>query len=479
MTIVARLSDHPSDAVAAITSAGEVSYDQFRKDIDRAAAHLRAEGIGPGKSVGIHFGINRDGDDYSSWVAHLAALKVGAAHASIHDARSLINLLKHVSLDALIGRIPEGFEGDAPAIISLDLSSLPEAKAGKDEEEKAERLNLTSGTTGNPKLVRWDSATISGRVDQLTELELLGPETCLDSYLSPRTTGGFRYPLAVWLAGGSVLLSEGSPMSDLDRAKRSTLCICSPFQLQRVKGRNVKWPRREERTIVSLGGRVPVRLRDWARENLADKIIISYGSTEAGHVAHGDASVVDRHPGAVGWVRKDSEVQIVGPGGVPVEPGKVGKLRIRTPVMARRSDKDSDGEAEWFEPGDFGTMFEDGLLAIGGRVTDVLNLGGVKLSAADLESRLMSVDGLEDCTAGVVPTPNGDTLWIAAVPRSGLSAQDILPGVRRYVPRGVPFRVVALRAIPRNAMGKVNRRALAERVRNRLRTIKQLKREHA
>src|SRR3954467_14016563 len=233
MTLVARLSSHPSDAVAVVTGDGEVSYGELCADVDRAATYLRAQGIGPGSTVGIHFGHFRDSDDYAAWVAHLATMRVGAAHASIYDSPSLSQMLGHAPLDAIVGRRPNGFEGDI-RVIPMDIASLPAAKPGRDQENKAVRINLTSGTTGTPKIIRWDSAMIAARVEQLSDLGVIGPETCLDSYLAPRTTAGFRYPIATWLEGGRVLLSSRSRFDDLDRARQATLCAASPFQLQRM-----------------------------------------------------------------------------------------------------------------------------------------------------------------------------------------------------------------------------------------------------
>ncbi|HEY6048670.1 MAG TPA: class I adenylate-forming enzyme family protein [Sphingomicrobium sp.] len=480
MTIVAHLFNHPSDRLAAIVDGKDVSYGQLCADIDRGAAYLRSQGIGPGSTVGIHLGPFWQGDDYASWVAHLAAIRIGATHASVHDRRLLSELIELTKVDAVIGKLPDAFDAQpAPKVIAFDLQTLPTAQEVADDEAQAVRLNLTSGTTGKPKLIRWDARMIAARVDQLSDLGVINADTCLDSYLSPRTTAGFRYPVATWRTGGGVLLSGGGRYDELDRAMRSTLCICSPFQLQWLRSRNVHWPQREARTIVALGGRVAPGLRDWALANLAAKIIICYGSTETGNVAHGDASIVDRDPGSVGWLRKGAEVQIVDADGQPVSPGKAGTVRIRTELMAFADGDENSRESGWFEPGDVGVMFEDGLLAIAGRSGDVVNIGGVKVSAAEIESKLLALDGVEDATAGVVPMPAGDTLWIAVVPRPGVSPTDVAEHIKPMLSRGVPFRVVAVSAIPRNSMGKVNRRLLIEQARKHLQARQQPKREHA
>ncbi len=479
MPVLARLLKDPTDKIAVVTGEAEISQRRLASDVMKVASFLRVQGIGPGSVIGIYFGLYREEGDYPSWVSHLAAMLVGATHASIYDARSLSDLLGLTRVDAVIGRLPKLFPNkDAPKVIPVDIAALPEAGAPKDDEASAKRLNLTSGTTGRPKLVEWDSDTISARVQQVAELGLIDEQTCLNSYLAPRTTAGFRYPIATWLAGGRVLLCDGRALSGRERAKQSTLVICSPIHLQRLRSRAVSWPNRQLRTIVALGGRVAAQLRDWALANIASKVIISYGSTETGNIAHGDAMAVDRHPGAVGWIREDAEVSIIGPGGKPVGFGEMGRLRIRTPHLVSRTESAAQSDSGWFEPGDMAVRFEDGLLAIAGRAADVFNVGGVKISASDLESRLLQIDEVADAAAGGVSTPKGDILWIAFVPRQGIRPMMLGKRIRRDFAGGLPARVVAVRSIPRNAMGKVNRRELLDRM-TRAKSNRRVKRENA
>ena len=97
-----------------------------------------------------------------------------------------------------------------------------------------------------------------------------------------------------------------------------------------------EWPGRAGRTIVVLGGRLPVAVRDAALATACAPLLISYGSTETGSIALGDQQLIDRHPGAVGFVRDGVSVEIVDAARKPVAAGEPGLVRVKAaPVSAR------------------------------------------------------------------------------------------------------------------------------------------------
>lgn len=459
MGIVSPLFNHAPDTVAAVVGNRRILYGELCSDIHRAATFLRDQGLGPNSTIGIYLGPFQGPEDYATWIAHLAALRVGARHATIHNASTVRALFSASRVDALIGQLPPGTAAPSGLrTIPFDLQSMPAAEHSADNEREAIRLCSTSGTTGTPKIIPWDSSIIEARVEQVTELGLINSATHLDCFLPIVTTGGFRYPLATWRAGGTVLLSESIPSADGRRqAAHCTLAVCSPFQLRHFMSQRRRWPNGTSRTIVTLGGRIPRRVRDWALANLAGKILIGYGSTETGNIAVGDAMLIDRHPGAVGFIRPGVEVQIVDRDGDLVEHGQAGQIQLRTAVM-------SGGKSGWFEPGDQGVLFEDGVLAIEGRSTDVFNIGGFKMSAETYEARLMALSDIDDVGLVIDMLSTGDVLVVAVVPRGGMTPSQLLPAVSPVLPANIQFRLASVRSIPRNAMGKIDRSRLAEQV---------------
>jgi acyl-CoA synthetase (AMP-forming)/AMP-acid ligase II len=354
-----------------------------------------------------------------------------------------------------------------PATPSQVVDGMP------NDEASARRLNLTSGTTGRPKFIAWDAEMIARRADQVADSSLISAETRLFPLLHLRTTAGFRYPLAVWAAGGCVLLPQAREGFDRDREAlpATSLMISSPPQLkERLAGIRGDWPSRNERTIVLLGGRLPVTVRDVALQRACARLLVSYGATETGSIALGDHQIIDRHPGAVGFVRPGAEVEIVDSEGGLVAAGQPGLVRMRTDMMVSDYEMDSSSTGGghfrdgWFYPGDIGRLYDDGLLAIDGRTGDTLNLGGWKISANDLETKVAELPGIQDVCAVAMQLPEGDRLTFGIVCSDDLDLKALNDRIQTILVRRRPFHLIRLPSIPRNAMGKIPRALIASRL---------------
>ena len=71
-----------------------------------------------------------------------------------------------------------------------------------------------------------------------------------------------------------------------------------------------EWQDCAGRTIIVLGDRLPVTVRDTALATACGTLLVGYGSTETGSIASGDSALIDRHPGAFGFVRDGATVEI-------------------------------------------------------------------------------------------------------------------------------------------------------------------------
>ncbi len=474
MSITGFIEEQRSGQPAVVAGKGRaIDYGAMRRDLAAAVIRLREAGIDQHSRVAIHAGGPRGGQGYSNWIAHLAVMRIGASHSSVIEPKGLTALFHHKAVDIFLGaplnsvRIPREVR-DIP--FALPVADDGEVPLGDNHDQSAARINLSSGTTGSAKMLRWDAATLEGRVDQVAETLGLDAGCRLYPLLHLRTTAGFRYPLAVWRAGGCVLLPEHGDAAQRDRIgiRQSTLIVCSPSQLsRRLDMMPGAWPGREERRIAVLGGRLPRAVRDAALARACRQLIISYGSTESGTVASGDGSVIDRHVGAVGHVRPGLTVEVVDPGDAPVAAGETGIIRIQSPLMCDSYEDGSAGRlglnGGWFYPGDIGRLFDDGLLAIEGRVSETVNIAGSKMSAVDLESRVGRIAGVRDLCACVLPLDEGDLLTFAVVADSSTDLKEVAAQIRMAI-RGQPFHLVGVKSIPRNAMGKVPRQVIANKL---------------
>ena len=477
MTILSSLNRHPPEDIAVRVGALELAYGRFVADIDSAATRLAAEGVGEGSRVGIRSATLATGHTYANWVAHLATIRLGAAHVSIVEQGSLAAAITGGVIDSIIGP-PRSFDDVPAAITRIEYDCDPRrplapATPPPDREASAARINLTSGTTGSPKFLTWNAAMIDARIAQVGDGLPLGPDTILYPLLHIRTTAGFRYPIAVWQAGGCVLLPDDADarIRDSDGLARSTLIAASPVQLaERLQVFPDPWAGRAGRTIIVLGGRLPSAVRDTALKIACETLLIGYGSTETGSIALGPSDLIDRHIGAVGYVRNGVKVDIVDAARAAVPTGESGIVRIKTDLMSAGYETAVPGKEAghfdngYFYPGDIGRLFDDDLLAIEGRLTDTLNVGGWKVSAPELEAKLSFLPGIDDLVACVMPLAEGDLLTIAVVTRDDVDLTPIATLIQAKLPNGRTFHLVRLKSIPRNAMGKVPRSMIANKL---------------
>ena len=195
MGIIARIMEQAGDRTAVLAGGEAISFARFNADVDQAAARLQAEGVGPGKTIGIRAGSVDNGHSYTNWIAHLAVMKLGATHVSMTDKTAIKGALLGAKVDLVLGNF-ESFIDVPLSVPRFEFHLDPPGPGSNVEngESSARRLNLTSGTTNDPKFIAWDAELIEKRVDQVGDN--VDAATGLFPLLHLRTTAGFRYPLA-------------------------------------------------------------------------------------------------------------------------------------------------------------------------------------------------------------------------------------------------------------------------------------------
>ena len=307
---------------------------------------------------------------------------------------------------------------------------------------------------------------LHARLALLQSSQGLTADTQLLSTTGSNTMPGFGYNLATLQAGGCVLFTTSK---DSLRQLQINLLVTTPAELHNLLHLAADpWAHRETRRIIVVGGRLPVPLRDAALARICCQLSIDYGATETNCTATGDAALLDRHPGAVGFAVAGASIQVVDRHGRRQPPGKEGFVRTRTPYMVLAYGVDQECKADdffrdgWFYPGDLGILFEDGLLAITGRLSETLNLSGTKIPLIDFEAPLEGLPGLEDACAIALKLDAGDRLAFLVVCDDTVDLQGLSQQITERLPFRVQFNVLRVTNIPRNAMGKVPRNALSE-----------------
>ena len=224
------------------------------------------------------------------------------------------------------------------------------------------------------------------------------------------------------------------------------------------------------RLMVSGSAALPVSTLERWKEISGHILLERYGMTEIG-MALSNPLRGERVPGSVGTPLPSVEVQLVGETGEPVSPGTPGEIEVRGPsVFAEywgKPDASRDAFRDgWFRTGDTAVV-ENGVYRILGRTNiDILKTGGHKVSALEIEEALRQHPAVAECAVVGIPDPEwGERVATALVLHDG-DALD-LPSLRAWAKEllaahKLPSRLLVLDALPRNAMGKVMKPAVAK-----------------
>jgi acyl-CoA synthetase (AMP-forming)/AMP-acid ligase II len=172
-------------------------------------------------------------------------------------------------------------------------------------------------------------------------------------------------------------------------------------------------------------------------------------------------------PGSVGRALAGGDVRIASDSGEPVEAGQVGEVWLRSPTDSRTYYQDAEASREvfqggWIRMGDLGYLDEDGYLYLVDRHGDLVKSGAFKVSTLRVEEALYEhPDVLEAAVVGLPHASLGTALAAVVVPREPVPAEQLRAFLlERLAPHEVPGVIVEAATLPRNAGGKVDKRAL-------------------
>jgi malonyl-CoA/methylmalonyl-CoA synthetase len=277
----------------------------------------------------------------------------------------------------------------------------------------------------------------------------------------------------VWLASGChmrlVTRFEHDRAPGWFHAYRPTLFFGVPTMYVRL----LEVPAEEARAIgaalrlcVSGSAPLPAAVLEAFRARYGQVILERYGMTETLMIA-GNPLVGERRAGTVGMPFPMTTVSIRDGAGAPVPAGTSGELWVRGPHVCdgywRRPDATAAAFTDgWFRTGDVGVQAPDGYLTLEGRRSDLIISGGFNIYPREIEELLGALPGVREAAVVGAPDPvRGEVPVAYVVGDADVADEALLAAVRAElasfkVPRGV----VRVDALPRNAMGKVQRHLL-------------------
>jgi acyl-CoA synthetase (AMP-forming)/AMP-acid ligase II/acyl carrier protein len=409
--------------------------------------------------------------EYEAYYAamHLSHVVVqdGCCEAAVEAAQQAA-LPLHV-----IGRI-----GDRVCVPGNDGGAVSLSVA-VDDPERVAAVMLTSGSTSQPKRVPLTHANLCASTKDVCRSLDLGPtDRCLSMW-EQFHIGGLTDLLLAPLASGGTVISAGpfdvDRFFDLLHSTRPTWYQAVPTALhaivRRAKQRGCTSISSSLRLIRSVAAALPVALKAEVEELFGVPVVQTFGMTEAAPLI-----TSTRLPPAVtrsGSVGPSAgpDVAIMGAPGVLLESGERGEVVVRGPnVMAGYEDAPELNRelfvGGWFRTGDVGHIDEDGELFLVGRVKELINRGGEKISPHEVEEVLQSHPMVEACAVFGLPHRSlGEEVAVAVVGggRTPLTDAELRAyAAARLVAFKVPDRVFRVEALPRTPTGKVQRLKLVE-----------------
>ena len=358
------------------------------------------------------------------------------------------------------------------------LASLPEISS-----ERRAMILYTSGTTSGPKGVVTTHFNVAAQIKSLVEAWEWSVNDRILLCLPLHHVHGIINVVgsALWSGATCDMLPrfEANAVWDRIAAGQLTLFMAVPTVYTKlIAAWDAASPERQEelsqacrrlRLMVSGSAALPVSTLARWQEISGHTLLERYGMTEIG-MALSNPLRGERVPGSVGTPLPGVELRLVEENGNPVLPGTPGGIEVRGPAVFTeywaRPDATRDAFRDgWFITGDTAVV-ENGFYRILGRTNiDILKTGGHKVSALEIEEALRRHPAIAEC--GVVGTPDaewGERVAAAVVLKEGdvLDLQSLRTWARELLaPHKLPSRLLVVDALPRNAMGKVMKPALA------------------
>jgi acyl-CoA synthetase (AMP-forming)/AMP-acid ligase II len=458
---------------------------------------LNKAGIGRGDRVGI---VLPNGPEMATAFLAVAACATAAPLNPAYRAEEFDFYLSDLGAKALIA--PAG--SDSPALevarrrgIELlalnaraDAAGLFElaapsgrraAKPGQAEPDDIALVLHTSGTTSRPKIVPLTQRNVTASARNIaTWLKLTPADRCLNIMPLFHIHGLMAATLASLNAGASVACTPGfnalkffAWMDELKPSWYTAVPTMHQTILARANRNQDTIKRVPLRLIRSSSSSLPAPVMAELEAAFNAPVLESYGMTEASHqMTSNPLPPRPRRAGCVG-IAAGPEVAIMDDAGALLKPGATGEIVIRGENVTRGYENNPKANEAafakgWFRTGDQGVMDEAGYLTLTGRLKEIINRGGEKISPREVDDILMTHPAVAQAIAFAVPHDKlGEDVAAAIVLREGASATD--REIREFAAKHladfkVPRRIVILDEIPKGATGKLQRIGLAEKL---------------
>jgi acyl-CoA synthetase (AMP-forming)/AMP-acid ligase II len=471
-----------------------VSYGGLRTQVEAVAAALAAAGVRRGDRVGMALP-----NGLPTIVAFLAASVAGTAaplnpgykedefRFYLEDTNARVLLLPPAGAEEA-----QRAAGDRVRILTIEMDSSGTVKIagapshGSHSSPTSPAVGdvalilHTSGSTGRPKRVPLTHANLSISARNVARGYQLGPDDVSLCVMPLFHVHGLVASTLATLAtdGAIVVPPKFSPLSfwRIARDHGVTWYSAVPTLHQLLLARADPdlasgRPAGAERLrfIRSCSASLPPQVMHELEAAFGAPVLEAYGMTEAAHqMASNPLPPGVRKPGSVGR-GADVRVGIMNAAGQLLEPGERGEVVIQGPNVITGYENNPEANAAsftngWFRTGDQGFLDAEGYLTLVGRIKELINRGGEKISPREIDEVLLAHPSVAEAVCFGVPHPTwGEEVAAAVVLREPATESELLTYCReRLADYKQPKQIHITDAIPRTATGKIQRRIVAQ-----------------
>ena len=354
------------------------------------------------------------------------------------------------------------------------------ARPGAAELDDIALILHTSGTTSRPKIVPLTQANVATSANNIAASVAFTPDdrglNVMPLFHIHGLIAGVLAPLS---RGGSVFCTPGFNALKFFAAMEEaapTWYTAVPTMHQAILTRAAQnkdvIARHPLRFLRSSSSSMPPQVIGELEATFHAPLIEAYGMTEAAHQMASNPLRGVRKPGSVG-LAAGPEIAIMDEAGALLGAGETGEIVIRGENVTPGYENNAKANAEafthgWFRTGDQGVIDAEGYVTLTGRLKEIINRGGEKISPREVDEALMDHPAvLQVVTFGVPHDKLGEDVGAAVVLREGMSATEVELKTflsTKLAPFKTPRKILFLTEIPKGATGKLQRIGMAQKL---------------
>ena len=482
------MDNAPSNKTSVIIPGGpNINYQDFRDEVEKIAGLLAGYGVNKGSAVSI---VLENSLDFM--VDFLAVTRAGAIAAPLNPAYTVdefkffmedadaklvivsagataaIEAANSLSIPFLISSV----NSDGKVALSHEDNNL--SKSINPENPSPDDIALflhTSGTTSRPKGVPLTHSNLMTSLNNIVKTYALTEnDTALVVMPLFHVHGLIGVALSSLNSAGTIVIPPRFSASNFWQNQALTnatwySAVPTIHQILLMRSDDDNAPTKSFRFIRSCSASLAPSVFTDLESRFGAPVLEAYGMTEASHQMSSNLLPPgSRAPGTVG-IGTGVEISIMNEQGTLLDVGQKGEVVIKGKNVTHGYHNNPEANAEaftngWFRTGDQGVLSDESVLTLTGRLKELINRGGEKISPLEVDAALIKHPAIAEAVCfGVEDVKYGEIVQ-AAVVLSGESSESELRAFcsEQLADFKVPDRIYIVQELPRTATGKIQRR---------------------